>query len=66
LPPASELSATIQTPGARSEGENVGPRATIALDSGSSIHIFKDAFLLADIQSNDKQSIGIRTTDSKF
>jgi hypothetical protein len=34
LPPALELSATIQTPEARSEGENVGPRATIALDSG--------------------------------
>jgi hypothetical protein len=51
---------------ARSEGDNVGPRATIALDSGSSIHIFKDAFLLTDIQSDDKQSIGVRTTDSKF
>jgi hypothetical protein len=66
LPPALELSATIQTPEARSEGDNVGPRATIALDSGSSIHIFKDAFLLTDIQSDDKCSIGVRTTDSKF
>jgi hypothetical protein len=43
---ALELSATIQTPEARSEDKHVGPRATIALDSGSSIHIFKDAFLL--------------------
>jgi hypothetical protein len=42
LPLALELSATIQAPEARSEGENVGPRASIALDSGSSIHIFKD------------------------
>jgi hypothetical protein len=33
LPPMLELSATIQTPEARSEGENVSPRATIALDS---------------------------------
>jgi hypothetical protein len=66
LPPALELSATIQAPEARSEGENAGPRASIALDSGSSIHIFKDAFLLNDIQSDDKQSIGVRTTDSKF
>jgi hypothetical protein len=66
LPPALELSATIQAQEARSEGENVSPRATIALDSGSSIHIFKDAFLLTDIQSDDKRSIGVRTTDSKF
>jgi hypothetical protein len=40
--------------------------ASIALDSGSSIHIFKDAFLLTDIQSDDKRSIGVCTTDSKF
>jgi hypothetical protein len=66
LPPGLELSAIIQTPEARSEGKNVGPRATIALDSGSSIHIFKDAFLLTDIISDDKRSIGVRTTDSKF
>jgi hypothetical protein len=66
LPPAHELSATIQTPEARSGDENVGPWATIALDSGSSIHIFKYAFLLTDIQSDDKRSIGVRTTDSKF
>jgi hypothetical protein len=65
LPPALELSAAIQTPEARSEGENVGPRATIALDSGSSIHILKDSFLLTDIQTDDKRSIGVRT-DSKF
>jgi hypothetical protein len=66
LLPAFELSATIQTPEARSEGENVGPRATIALDSGSSIHIFKDAFLLTDIISDNRHSIGVRTTDSNF
>jgi hypothetical protein len=54
LPPALELSATTQAPEARGEDENVGPRASIALDSGSSIHIFKDAFLLTDIQSDDK------------
>jgi hypothetical protein len=66
LPPALELSATIQAPEARSEGGNAGPRATIALDSGSSIHIFKDAFLFTDIISDDKRSIGVRTTDSQF
>jgi hypothetical protein len=66
LLPTHELSATIQASEARSEGENVGPRATIALDSGSSIHIFKDAFLLTDIQSDDKRSIGVQTADSKF
>jgi hypothetical protein len=66
LLPAFELSGTIQTPEARSGDENVGPRATIALDSGSSIHIFKDAFLLTDIHSDAKQSIGVRTTDSNF
>jgi hypothetical protein len=67
LPSALELSATILTPEARSgDDENVGPRATIALDSGSSIHIFKDSFLLTDIHSDDACSIGVRTTDSKF
>jgi hypothetical protein len=66
LPPALELSATIQVPETRSEGKNVGRQATIALDSGSSIHIFKDAFLLTDIISNDKRSIGVQTTDSRF
>jgi hypothetical protein len=66
LPPALKLSATIQTPEARSGDENVGPRATIALDSGSSINIFKDAFLLTDIRSDEKHSIGVRTTDSNF
>jgi hypothetical protein len=66
LPPALELSATIKAPEARIEDENVSPRASIALDSGSSIHIFKDSFLLTDIQSDDKQSIGVCTTDSKF
>jgi hypothetical protein len=66
LIPALELSTTIQTLETRSEGENVGPRATIALDSGSSIHIFKDAFLLTDIISDNKQSIGVHTTDSNF
>jgi hypothetical protein len=64
--PALELSATIQTPEARSEDKNVGPRTTIALDSGSSIHIFKDSFLLTDVHSDDKRSIGVRTTDSTF
>jgi hypothetical protein len=66
LLPALELSATIQTPEARSEDENVGPRVTIALDSGSSIHIFKDAFLLTNIHADENHSIGVRTTDSKF
>jgi hypothetical protein len=45
LPPGFELSATIQTPEIRSEGKNVDLRTSIALDSGSSIHIFKDSFL---------------------
>jgi hypothetical protein len=66
LPPALEMSATIQAPEAKSEGKNDGRRVTIAIDSGSSIHIFKDAFLLTDIISDDKQSIGVRTTDSRF
>ncbi|OEU05712.1 hypothetical protein FRACYDRAFT_258571 [Fragilariopsis cylindrus CCMP1102] len=66
LLPAFELSATIQTPKARSGGKHVGPRTTIAIDSGSTIHIFKDAFLLADIQADENSSISVRTTDSKF
>jgi hypothetical protein len=59
LPLALELSATIQAPEARSEDDNVGPRASIAQNSGSNIHIFKDAFLLSDVQSDDKRSIGV-------
>jgi hypothetical protein len=66
LLPGHELSVTIQGQEVRSEDKNIGPRATIALDSGSSIHIFKDAFLLTDINSDDKHSIGVCTTDSRF
>jgi hypothetical protein len=66
LPPGFELSATIQTPEVRSEGENVDLRTSIALDSGSSIHIFKDSFLLTAIAEDESQSIRVRTTDSKF
>jgi hypothetical protein len=66
LTPALELSATIQTQKPRSEGENAGLRTTIALDSGSSIHIFKDSFLLTDIHADNTRSIGVCTTDSKF
>jgi hypothetical protein len=66
LTPALELSATIQTQEPRSEGENVSPRTTIALDSGSSIHIFKDSFLLTDINADNTRSIDLRTTDPKF
>jgi hypothetical protein len=57
LPPTHELSGTIQASEARSEGEHVGLRATIALDSGSSIHIFKDAFLLQDIGIDNNSTI---------
>jgi hypothetical protein len=66
LLPGHELSATIQASEVRSEGEHVGLRTTIALDSGSSIHIFKDAFLLDNIQADHNLSINVRTTDSKF
>jgi hypothetical protein len=66
LLPMHEMSATIQPSEVRSGDENVGPRATIALDSGSSIHIFKDGFLLTDVVSDNKNSIGVRTTDSNF
>jgi hypothetical protein len=66
IPLLHELSATIQAPKARSEGENVSPRTSIALDSGSSIHIFKDNFLLQDITEDDSKMIGVRTTDSRF
>jgi hypothetical protein len=66
LTPALEFSATIQTQKPRSEGKNVGPRTTIALDIGSSIHILKDSFLLTDIHADNTRYIGVRTTDSKF
>jgi hypothetical protein len=66
LPQGNELSATLHPAEARSEGGNVGPRATIALDSGSSIHIFKDSFLLMDIAVDNNNKLNVRTTDSKF
>jgi hypothetical protein len=68
LPPAHELSATIQAPEVRSEDDrNAGPRvASVAIDSGSSIHIFKDSFLLMDIRTDNEHSIAVRTTDSRF
>jgi hypothetical protein len=66
LPPSHELSTTIQASEVRSEDEHVGLRTTIALDSGSSIHIFKDAFLLTDIGIDNNSTINVRTTDSKF
>jgi hypothetical protein len=66
LPPSHELSTTIQASEVRSEDEHVGLRTTIALDSGSSIHIFKDAFLLTDIGTDNNSTINVRTTDSKF
>jgi hypothetical protein len=57
LPPGFKLSAIIQTPEVRSESENVNLRTSIALDSGSSIHIFKDSFLLTAIAADESQSI---------
>jgi hypothetical protein len=50
LPPTNELSATLHSPKTRSEDDNVGIRTTIALDSGSSIHIF---------QPDNKRSINV-------
>jgi hypothetical protein len=66
LAPENELSTTIQAPEAMNDGGNINTTTTIAIDSGSSIHIFKDAFLLNDIRSDDKRSIRVRTTDSRF
>ena len=66
LLPENELSPTLNHKEVRSVGSKVGPRATIALDSASSIHLFKDAFLLNNITTNNKQKLKVRTTDSTF
>ena len=44
---------------------NISPSTSIALDSASSIHLFKDISLLNNIQTDSKK-IKVRITDSTF
>jgi hypothetical protein len=50
----------------RSAGNNVGANTSIALDSASSIHLFKDRSLLNNIKVDNKKNLKVRTTDSTF
>jgi hypothetical protein len=50
----------------RSAGNNVGVNTSIALDSASSIHLFKDRSLLNNIKVDNKNNPKVRTTDSTF
>jgi hypothetical protein len=50
----------------RSAGNNVGANTSIALDSASSIHLFKDRSLLDNIKVDNKKNLKVRTADSTF
>jgi hypothetical protein len=50
----------------RSVDGNIGPSASITLDSASSINLFKDEHLLNNITAHGKKKIRVRTTDSTF
>jgi hypothetical protein len=50
----------------RSTGNNVGANTSIALDSASSIHLFKDRSLLSNIKVDNKKNLKVRSTDSTF
>jgi hypothetical protein len=50
----------------RSVGSNVGANTSIALDSASSIHLFKDRYLFNNINVDNKKNLKVRTTDSTF
>jgi hypothetical protein len=70
VPPHAKPNTRHKQKEVRSGGDNVGPRigsgTYIALDSASSIHLFKDRSLLDNIKIDNKKKIKVRTTDSTF
>jgi hypothetical protein len=70
VPPHAEPNALHKHMKVRSGGDNIGPRigggASIALDSASSIHLFKDKALLDNIRIDNKKKMKVQTTDSTF
>jgi hypothetical protein len=70
LPPHAKPILQPKHKEVRSVGDNVDRRSSaatsIALDSASSIHPFKDRSLLDNIKADDKKKMKARTTDSTF
>jgi hypothetical protein len=67
LPPHAKPILQPKHKEVRSVCDNVDRRSSaatsIALDSASSIHLFKDRSLLDDIKADDKKKMKVRTTD---
>jgi hypothetical protein len=66
LPPHAKPFLQPKHEDVRSVGDNVGANTSIALDSVSSIHLFKDQSLLSNIKVDNKKNLKVRTTDSTF
>jgi hypothetical protein len=70
VPPHAKPNTGHKHKEARSGEDNAGPRisvgTSIALDSASSLHLFKDKVLLDNIKVDNKNKIKVRTTDSTF
>jgi hypothetical protein len=70
LPPHAKPILQPKHKEVRSWGDNVDRRfsaaTSIALDSASSIHLFKDRSLLDNIEADDKKKMKVQTTDSTF
>jgi hypothetical protein len=66
LPPHAKPILQPKHKDIRSVGNNVGANTSIALDSESSIHLFKDQSLLSNIKVDNKKNLNVRTTDSTF
>jgi hypothetical protein len=66
LPPHAKPILQPKHKDVRSVGGNVGANTSIALDSASSIHLFKDRSLLDNTKVDNTKNLKIRTTDSIF
>jgi hypothetical protein len=47
-------------------GDKVSPRTSLVIDSASSIHLFKDEYLLDGVTSNNNKKLRVHTSDSTF
>jgi hypothetical protein len=66
LPPHAKPILQSKHNEVRRVGDNVGAGTSIALDSASSIHMFKDRSPLDNRKVDDKKKMKVRTTDSIF
>jgi hypothetical protein len=66
LPPHAKPIIQPKHKKVRSVDDNGGSSTSIALDSASSIHLFKDRSLLSNIKVDNKKNLKVMTTDSTF